>query len=416
MSNFVRLTVLSVLLLLSFLAAAAVAQSWLQRQHSRIQSEALETKQRQFQAALEFTADLPAQWSPAHLDAIGRLIDAKLQFAGPSQIPPRPGHLLFLHDLPATAAEPPDRVAVEFEVPRMARLSLLHGRTWVLLLIVALSMMLLFVSVGLLLARRIGNPDTRTPWSAAKADMSSLERLARTSIAQDTALAHERSNRARIEKDLSLHQQLQNQTLEEKIRLGRDLHDGVIQSLYAVGLTIEAVRPLLAKDPAKAEQRLKECLDGLNRTIRDVREYIIGLSPEKLRRTGFADAVQFFLQELRAGRDVQLDMVVDEDAAVALNAAQTTEALQITHEAISNALRHGNATLISIRLHRSDEEIGLMVRDNGSGFDPEAILSDGHGLHNMKARATGSGATLRIDSQPGSGTRIVMTFPVASPA
>jgi len=234
--------------------------------------------------------------------------------------------------------------------------------------------------------------------------------LAQTSVAQSTALAEERDSRQRIEKDLNLHQVLQTKALEEKIRLGRDLHDGVIQSLYAVGLTIETVRPLIKIDPAKADERLEECLEGLNRSIREVRQYITGLSPEKLRRMGFADAVQMFGQELSAGRPIELESVIDEDAAAGLSAEQSMEALQVTHEAISNALRHGKASAVTVRLHRSDVEIGLLVRDNGRGFNPEKIAQEGHGLANMQARARNAGASLRIDSKPGDGTRVVMTF------
>lgn len=172
------------------------------------------------------------------------------------------------------------------------------------------------------------------------------------------------------------------------------------------------MRPLIARDPAKADQRLGVCLESLNQTIRTVREDITGLSQEKLRQLSFADAVRLFLDELRAGRDVDLELVVDEDAANTLNALQTTEALQVIHEAISNALRHGGATRLTVRLHRGDNEVGLLIKDNGTGFDVENARSGGHGLTNMQARAAGSGATLRIDSAAGQGTRIVLTFPV----
>jgi signal transduction histidine kinase len=412
MANLVRLITLSLVLLLLFLAAALGAQSWLQKQHARLQTEAVAAKQRQLDSALELTATLPDQFSSEHLQAIGRLIDAHLELVDDSSRRAQTGFIGFTKTV--TGATAGRYLLVQFETPQLARLSLLHGRTWVFLLIAALSLMLAFGSAGLLLARRQGSADTGTPWSAAKADMNSLAQLARTSIAQDSALAHERSNRRRIEKDLSMHQQLQNQALEEKIRLGRDLHDGVIQSLYAVGLTIEAVRPMLARDPAKAEQRLKDCLESLNRTIRKVREYITGLSPESLRRMSFAETVRLFLDELRATRNVQLDMIVDEDAAVALTPGQTTEALQVTHEAISNALRHGQAATITVRLHKGENEIGLLVRDDGIGFERDKLASEGHGLDNMQARAAGAGATLRIDSLPGCGTRIVMTFPVTT--
>jgi signal transduction histidine kinase len=89
------------------------------------------------------------------------------------------------------------------------------------------------------------------------------------------------------------------------------------------------------------------------------------------------------------------------------------EILQITREAISNSLRHGGATRISVRLHRNGPEVGLLVQDNGTGFDSAARAGHGHGLGNMQARANHLGAVLRIDSRPGDGTRVVLTIPVA---
>ncbi len=414
MSHLARLLVLSVVFLLLFLIAALFAQTWMQRQHMRLQAEAITAKRQQFLVAAEFTTRIPNPWSDSHLETIGQIIDAHVQLNTETPISNKPGRVSFSQALPASKETAPESVIIEFDLPHIAQLSLIHGRTWGVLLLVALSLMLMFIATGLWFTRRVGGSGSRPPVASFRADMSSWMQLARTSVAQGTALAEERDSRQRIEKDLSLHQILQNQALEEKIRLGRDLHDGVIQSLYAVGLTIEAARPLIVSDPSRADKSLQDCLTGLNRSIRDVRQYITGLSPEKLRGMSFADAVKLFVNELSAGRTTDLELVIDEDAAVALSPAQSTEALQVTHEAISNALRHGEAREITVRLHRSDSEIGLLVRDNGKGFDTVNQISEGHGLANMRARAENVGASLRIDSQPEDGTRVVMTFPVTN--
>ncbi|MFI5355907.1 MAG: sensor histidine kinase [Opitutales bacterium] len=413
MPSFARFIGLSVLLLLFFLGAALVAQRWLERQHDLLRAEAILARRSQFLAAAELTAATDPSWSPARLQAIGRLIDARvtLKDAVQTEANPTSGELAFTQDLPESPGNPP-AVEIRFELPATIRLSLLHGRTWVLLLLVAVTLILIFLTAGLLITRRSASGDTHEPLSAAKAEMSSLERLARTSVAQGTALASQRHSLQRAETDLSLNQRLLTQALEEKIRLGRDLHDGVIQSLYAVGLTVEAARAQVRRDPDAAETRLQQSLDGLNRTIREVRNYITGLAPDKLRRMSFAAAVEQMLQDLDGARATGLELVVDEDAAAALSPEQTTEALQIIREATSNSLRHGAATSLTIRLHRNDAEIGLLVRDDGRGFQPEAVPGPGHGLDNMRARAALAGATLRIDSRPGDGTRVVLTFPV----
>jgi signal transduction histidine kinase len=273
----------------------------------------------------------------------------------------------------------------------------------------------LIVAAGLLvsLAFRAKPGDTsRPPFAAAKTEIGALAKLAQTSAAQGEALAHERGGRQRAEENALLNQQLLNRSLEEKIRLGRDLHDGIIQSLYAAGLMIESARAVANADPAEADRRLAQCLQNLNQSIRDVRVYVVGLSPENLRFGGFAHALETLVNELRGSREVVIDMKIDDAATVLLSEDQSTEALQIAREAISNSLRHGGATSVTIRLHQGDGEIGLLVQDNGSGFRASERAGSGHGLGNMQARAKRIGATFRIESNPGEGSRVVLTLPL----
>jgi signal transduction histidine kinase len=280
-----------------------------------------------------------------------------------------------------------------------------------------LSLTAIVLTIALLVSLAVRSPrnssDSKPPFAATqRAEVSALARLAESSAAQSAALAHERDVRQRAEADALLNQQLLNRSLEEKIRLGRDLHDGIIQSLYAAGLTIESARALAATDPAEADRRLAACLQSLNQSIRDVRTYIVGLAPENLRQAGFADALRSLAEELRAGRDVTFDWKIDETATAQLTPPQTTEALQIAREAISNALRHGAATRITVRLHPGDHEVCLLVQDNGKGFVRAQQANAGLGLNNMQARAARLGADLRIESQPATGTRVIFTLPL----
>lgn len=258
---------------------------------------------------------------------------------------------------------------------------------------------------------------SQPPFAATRHEVGTLARLAESSVAQSAELSRERDDRRRAQEDAALKQQLLTQSLEEKVRLGRDLHDGIIQSLYAVGLTLESARALVKSDPAEADRRLEESRARINSAIRDVRAYITGLAPENLRRTGFAHAVDVTLAELRAGRDTQFDIKIDDVAAAHLSPDQSAEALQIVREAVSNALRHGGASLITIRVHQGDREVCLLVQDNGIGFDASTRREGGHGLGNMQARAERVGATLKLTSRPGEGARLVATLPInSSPA
>lgn len=303
---------------------------------------------------------------------------------------------------PGKAAPPPARPG-----PRVFALS---QRFALGLAIIALA---LAGTLILSLAARSARTDSQAPFVTTHTELGTLARLAQTSVAQGEELNRERDVRRRAQEDAALRQQLLTRSLEEKIRLGRDLHDGIIQSLYAVGLTIESVRALLRASPGEADRRLEQSRAQINDAIRDVRAYITGLAPEHLRQTEFAQAMDTTLAELRAGRDVQFDIKIDDAAAGQLSPVQNEEALQIAREAVSNALRHGGASMITVRLHQGDREVCLLVQDNGVGFDARSRRDGGRGLDNMHARAERMGASLRVTSRPGDGARVVATIPIA---
>ncbi|HXC01049.1 MAG TPA: ATP-binding protein [Opitutaceae bacterium] len=300
--------------------------------------------------------------------------------------------------------------AHQAEPPAASRLIALQQRTLLWLLLLALALFLLTAMAGFLgwLRPQAG----ALPMSEVK----SLSRLAQTSAEQGTALILERDERRRAEADSQFKQTLLGHAQEEKVQLGRDLHDGIIQSLYAAGLTLESARELVHRDPAEAERRLASTLAALNTVIRDVRDYIQGLAPERLQRASFGQALHLLTEGLGAGREAKFDIQIDDEAAALLSTGQVTDALQIAHEAISNGLRHGRATLITLRLRRGEHEVCLLVQDNGAGFDPAARTQAGHGVNNMQARATRLGAELRVSSSPGTGTRVIVNIPVPQAA
>jgi signal transduction histidine kinase len=278
----------------------------------------------------------------------------------------------------------------------------------------ALTALVLGVALLISLAlRRMRAGESQPPFATSRSEIGTLARLAESSVAQSQALAIERDSRQRAEENALLNQQLLNRSLEEQIRLGRDLHDGVIQSLYAAGLVIESARSLAKTDPLEADRRLGQLLETLNSTIRDVRAYITGLAPENLRLTTFGQALDSLVTELGAGRAVHFDLKIDDAASAQLSSAQSTEALHVAREAISNSLRHGQPTRMTVRLHPGENEVCLLVQDNGRGFDATSQRPGGHGLRNMQARAAGLGANVRIESRPSEGTRVLLTFPVA---
>jgi signal transduction histidine kinase len=335
--------------------------------------------------------------------------------AMPAWRPPHPEPTAVRSSSASQPASVDDRTpAADGPAPRASRIALQTQR-----LILALAMVGLGLAGALLFSlafRSTQTDDPKAPFHAARTEMGTLAKLAETSVAQGTELNRERDVRRRAEEDVQLKQRLLTQSLEEQVRLGRDLHDGIIQSLYAVGLTLESVRPLLRDDPGEADRRLEQCRAALNSSIREARTYISGLAPHHLRHAGFSRALDALLADLRGGRAASFEIEVDDDATALLTPEQTIEALQIAREAVSNALRHGGASTIKLRVHKGDREICLLVQDNGTGFDASTRRAGGHGLSNMRARAASVGATLRLTSRPGEGTRVLTTLPILLPA
>lgn len=201
-------------------------------------------------------------------------------------------------------------------------------------------------------------------------------------------------------------------TIEERARLGRDLHDGVIQTLYASGMSLSSARAILRRDPAMAENLLDQCHAELNATIRDVRNFLVRLEPVTLAQKPFGEAVQALTEFMQGLRPSHYTLEIDDALALRLPTAHRAQLLQIIREAISNALRHGQADAVTIRLQAQGETCTLTIRDDGRGFDPATVTGTGHGLGNFAERARELSGSLDIQSKPGHGTGITLQFPI----
>ena len=211
-----------------------------------------------------------------------------------------------------------------------------------------------------------------------------------------------------------LHEQVQRLAIvEERERIGKDLHDGIIQSIYGVGLALEDVPELMDEDRDEAVARIDRAIDALNITIRDIRNFILGLRPELLERADLMGGVSTLVEEFRLNTMIEVDLTVADEVAELLPAARA-ELLHIVREALSNSARHSGATSVSVRLGPEGHTIALEVADNGRGFNPATTRGAGHlGLTNMAARAASVGGSLNVDSAPGRGTRLIVRIPTA---
>ncbi len=204
----------------------------------------------------------------------------------------------------------------------------------------------------------------------------------------------------------------EGETERERQRIGMDLHDGVIQSIYAVGLNLEAAVDDVREHPEEVRGRLDRAIDQLNDTIADIRSYIFDLRPTRL-DGNLAESLRGLADEFRVNSLVEVRLELPTESP--LMSAETRSALfHIAQEALSNVRKHARATSASVTLDVREGRVRLSVRDNGAGFESGAEFSDDHrGLRNMASRARGVGGTLSIESGAHSGTCVTFEVPAA---
>lgn len=195
-------------------------------------------------------------------------------------------------------------------------------------------------------------------------------------------------------------------------RLARDLHDGIIQSLYSAGLSIESERRRLSDQAHPAAARLAAVTTGLNQCIREVRTFINSLESEADATPNLKESVPALVRTLQALHPQDFQLQFDPAVADSLNPRQQRHALQIIREAVSNSLRHSGCRNVRVSLLAAPGGCELAVEDDGGGFDLASRRPDGRGLENMHSRAEEAGASIRIDSQIRQGTQVRVRFPI----
>lgn len=206
-------------------------------------------------------------------------------------------------------------------------------------------------------------------------------------------------------------QQRKLAVLEERERIGMDLHDGIIQDIYAVGLTLEHARLLISENTQASRQRIEQAIDDLNSTIRDIRAYILDLRPRKLHEENLVDGLRRLIAEFRANTLIETTLQAPAQQ-LKLPQSQAVALFHISQEALANIGKHSLARHVDISLWTTPERVLLEISDNGSGFDlSKTRLTLGHGLSNMQTRARNAGGELEISSEPGNGTTILVWVP-----
>ncbi|MCD5324977.1 MULTISPECIES: sensor histidine kinase [Pontibacillus] len=198
-------------------------------------------------------------------------------------------------------------------------------------------------------------------------------------------------------------------TIEERQRLARDLHDAVSQQLFALTMMAQATERLFDKDPDRAKTQLEEITSMALQAQTEMRALLLHLRPVHLSGEPLHEGIQTLIHELE--EKCQMDFSVDLDDTVHLSDGTEEHLFRIVQEALSNILRHAEATAVQLSLTSISDQVFLHISDNGKGFHVNQDKKTSYGLKTMQERTDEIGGTLTLRSKPGEGTYIDIRIP-----
>jgi signal transduction histidine kinase len=199
--------------------------------------------------------------------------------------------------------------------------------------------------------------------------------------------------------------------VDDRERIGRELHDGIIQSLYAAGLLLESILPVIPNDPERAQAQLGRVMDNLNNTIFDIRRYIFDLRGELLDED-LQLGIEHLLRDFHVNTLLETEFEVVGTPRPIHSTARRRHIFQIVREVLSNTAKHARARWVRVRLVYDEESLSLMISDDGVGME-KLLVSKGYGLRNIRERARFLDGTLRLESAPGEGVTYDLRIPYA---
>jgi PAS domain S-box-containing protein len=198
---------------------------------------------------------------------------------------------------------------------------------------------------------------------------------------------------------------------EERERISQDLHDTILQSLYAVGMQLEASKLTVSRSPRQSKAHTSQAVEHLNRLVREVRQFISLLRREHTSSLHLGQALRQLAASLSPNCAAPPEVDIDDTVVSAIEPEHAEQLLSIAREAASNSARHSGARRRWLRLIGTPASIRLEIGDDGVGFNRTRKRKSGHGLANMAARARRIRASFSLDTRPGQGTCITVDLP-----
>jgi signal transduction histidine kinase len=240
-----------------------------------------------------------------------------------------------------------------------------------------------------------------------------------TALTNDVKQANTRLQTEMLEREQAQAQLLEQQrhlaAMEERERLGCDLHDGLGQVMGYLNVQAQAVHTLLAQEQYEAAQRnLTDLSQTAQMAHQEIRAHILGMHPAETPSSDFVSLVRDYIHQFSHRHNLPVNLTIPDDfPAAPFNPAVEEQAIRILQEGLTNVRRHAQAEAVTVTFRRRDRAIDMEIVDNGRGFAPNISPPEGHfGLKIMRERAEQSGGELHLHTAPGQGVRLVATLPV----
>lgn len=204
-----------------------------------------------------------------------------------------------------------------------------------------------------------------------------------------------------------------NAVIEERQRLARELHDAVSQQLFAISMTATAVGRTIEHDWQKARRQVQLIEEMASVAQSEMRALLLHLRPAHLDGKSLGHALTTLVSELQQKIPMQIEM--DVDNSIVMRQENEDHLFRIAQEALSNALRHAKAESMIIKLYRLDQNIHLVIQDDGVGFEVNKRKQGSYGLLTMEERVIELGGQFRLISEIDEGTAIYVTIPYEPP-